>query len=163
MKGYVDNTLGKNEAVLFRAHFPWVYPVTAWFVLCVSLLMGIISTIENYNWPAVLIIAVGLILFSLILYPIWTTAITVTNQRFIYRRGLVSRATHELQLRSVEEVNLQQGVIGRMFDCGRLSLNGTGVDTIELPLLADPLGLRKALQTGMAAAIVSPGATSMNA
>jgi hypothetical protein len=42
--------------------------------------------------------------------------------------------------------------LGRIFDCGRLRLHGTGVDDIRLPVLADPIGLRKALQDGMAAA-----------
>jgi hypothetical protein len=35
-------------------------------------------------------------------------------------------------------------------------LHGTGVDDICLPSLADPMGLRKALQDGMAAA-TQPG------
>jgi hypothetical protein len=55
-------------------------------------------------------------------------------------------------LRAIEEVNLQQGIVGRIFDFGRLQLHGTGVDDIRLPTLADPLGLRKALQDGMATA-----------
>ena len=49
-------------------------------------------------------------------------------------------------------MNLQQDLLGRIFDCGRLRLHGTGVDDIRLPVLADPIGLRKALQDGMAAA-----------
>jgi uncharacterized membrane protein YdbT with pleckstrin-like domain len=84
--------------------------------------------------------------------PLWTTEIGVTNQRFILKRGLVWRSTHELQLRAIEEVNLEQDLLGRVFNCGRLRLHGTGVDDIRLPVLADPIGLRKALQDGMAAA-----------
>ena len=91
-------------------------------------------------------------LFLTIMGPLWTTEIGVTNQRFIFKRGLIWRATHELQLRAIEEVNLQQDLLGRIFDCGRLRLHGTGVDDIRLPVLADPIGLRKALQDGMAAA-----------
>jgi hypothetical protein len=39
-----------------------------------------------------------------------------------------------------------------MLGFGHLELHGTGVDDIRLPALADPLGLRRALQDGMAAA-----------
>ena len=116
--------------------------------------MAIIAAVayaEDANWLALLSIVVGIALCVLIMYPIWTTSIAVTNQRFVYRRGLLSRASHDLQLRAVEEVNLQQGIISRLFDCGRLDLHGTGVDHLQLPLLADPLGLRRALQTGLAA------------
>jgi len=78
----------------------------------------------------------------------------VTNQRLIYKRGFVFRTTQELQLRAVEEVNLKQGLLGRLFDFGRVELHGTGVDDIDLPLLAEPLVLRKAVQDGIAAATV---------
>jgi len=83
--------------------------------------------------------------------PIWTTEIGVTTQRFIYKRGLVWRRTQELQLRAIEEVNCSRTYRGA---CGlrHLELHGTGVDDIRLPALADPLGLRRALQDGMAAA-----------
>jgi hypothetical protein len=67
------------------------------------------------------------------------------------------RKTQELQLRAIEEVNLDQGVMGRLLDFGNLELRGTGVDDIALPTLADPLGLRKALQDGMAAATQPAG------
>jgi hypothetical protein len=94
----------------------------------------------------------GVVLFLSIMVPIWTTEIGVTNQRFIYKRGLLWRSTQELQLRAIEEVNFEQGLLGRAFDFGRLELRGTGVDDIRLPPLADPLGLRKGLQDGMAVA-----------
>ena len=73
--------------------------------------------------------------------PIWTTEIGVTNQRLIYKRGLLWRTTQELQLRAIEEVKLTQGLLGRLLDFGRLELHGTGVGDIILPSLADPVGL----------------------
>lgn len=152
--GYVDQSLGQNEVVLYRARFPWFYAVVAWSALATSLLAAAFAYANGESWLAAAFVAVGLALFSAIMYPIWTTSITVTSQRFTYRRGLLSRATHDLQLRAVEEVNLQQGILPRLFDCGRLDLHGTGVDNIQLPLLADPVGLRRALQNGMAAAAV---------
>ena len=48
-----------------------------------------------------------------------------------------------------------QGVLGRLFYFGRMDLHGTGVDDIVLPMLADPMGLRKALQNGIAAANIA--------
>ena len=94
--------------------------------------------------------------------PMWTTEIGVTNQRFIFKRGWLRRTTDELQLTSIEEVNLEQGVLGRLLDFGRLQLHGTGVNDIRLPNLADPVGLRKALQDGIAAA-AAPAARAMAA
>src|SRR5262249_33149591 len=97
--------------------------------------------------------------FSSTRVPIWTTELGLTNQRFIFKRGLLWRSTQELQLRAIEEVNLEQGLLGRVFNFGRLELRGTGVDDIRMPALADPMGLRRALQDGMAAALQpGPGA-----
>jgi uncharacterized membrane protein YdbT with pleckstrin-like domain len=70
----------------------------------------------------------------------------VTNQRFIFKRGLLRRTTNELQLRAVEQVNLKQGIPGRLFNFVRLEVHGTGVDDIVLPAIADPVALQRAIQ-----------------
>jgi uncharacterized membrane protein YdbT with pleckstrin-like domain len=70
----------------------------------------------------------------------------VTNQRFIFKRGLLRRMTNELQLRAIEQVNLRQGIPGRLFNFGHLEVHGTGVDDIVLPAIADPVALQKAIQ-----------------
>ena len=62
--------------------------------------------------------------------------------------------TDELQLTSIEEVNLDQGAVGRLIDFGRLLIHGTGVNDVVLPVLADPVGLRRALQEAMGASKV---------
>src|SRR5262245_17866405 len=82
----------------------------------------------------------------------WTTEIGVTNQRFIFKRGWLRRRTDELRLTAIEEVNLEQGALGRLFDYGRLVLHGTGVNDISLPPLAHPVELRRAVQEGMGVA-----------
>ena len=161
MKSYVEESLGRNETILYRAHFPWFYAAGAWSALAVSALAAAYAAVNSNNLVALALLAVGVSVFVFVLYPVWTTSITVTNQRFIYRRGLLSRTSHDLQLRAVEEVNLQQGIVWRLLDCGRLDLHGTGVDNIQLPLLADPVGLRQALQNGMDSASVKPGAPPM--
>src|SRR5215475_1124768 len=151
--GYIKHSLGLSEELLYRAHFPWFYAAVAWALLLGFLLAaGAAATAEARGEVVGGLILAGVVLFAVIMLPLRTTEIGVTNQRFIYKRGLIWRATHELQLRAIEEVNLQQGIVGRIFDFGRLQLHGTGVDDIRLPALADPLGLRKALQDGMAAA-----------
>jgi hypothetical protein len=51
-----------------------------------------------------------------------------------------------------------------LLNFARLELRRTGVDDIRLPALADPMGLRCALQDGMAAAVqAGPGAPPAHA
>jgi len=149
---YIERSLGRSETLLYRAWFPWFYAACAWALLLAVLAAALWAVAVGQSEVGLALMATGVGLFVAIMLPLWTTEIGVTNQRFIFKRGLIWRSTHELQLRAIEEVNLEQGLLGRMFDCGRLGLHGTGVDDIRLPALADPIGLRKALQDGMAAA-----------
>jgi len=71
---------------------------------------------------------VGGILFLMIMIPVWTTEIAVTNHRLIFKQGLLSRAVADLQLRAIEQVGLQQGFIARLFNMGRVQAHGTGVE-----------------------------------
>jgi len=159
---YIEHSLAHSERLIYRAHFPWFYPATAWALLIGTVLGGSIAFASGYGWIGLGLLLAGLASFVTIMLPLWATEIGVTNQRFIYKRGWLSRSTQELQLRAIEEVNLEQGLLGQLFNFGRLELRGTGVDDIRLPSLADPLGLRRALQDGMAAA-ARPGSVAVPA
>jgi membrane protein YdbS with pleckstrin-like domain len=154
---YIAHSLAASETLIYRARFPWFYSVGAWAILIASVVAAVAVEWEGYGWTAALPLVVGAGLWLAIMVPIWATEIGVTSQRLIYKKGLLWRKTQELQLRAIEEVNLDQGVMGRLLDFGNLELRGTGVDDIALPTLADPLGLRKALQDGMAAATQTAG------
>jgi uncharacterized membrane protein YdbT with pleckstrin-like domain len=149
---YIAHSLGRSETLLYRAHFPFFYHAVAWGALVLSVLGALVAFASGYGWVGAMVLLAGSAFFLGVLVPIWTTEIGVTNQRFIFKRGLMWRTTQELQLRAIEEVNLDQGLLGRLFNFGRLELRGTGVDDISLPVLGDPLELRRALQDGMAAA-----------
>ena len=143
---YIERSLGENEVLRYRARFHFFYYLVAWG----ALILGIAATLLAYNaydsWIAPMPLIIGAIVWLSILVPIWTTEIGVTNQRIIYKRGLVQRDTSELQLRSIEEVKFEQSIWGRIFNFGKLEIHGTGDDTVFLPAVADPLRLRSALQ-----------------
>jgi uncharacterized membrane protein YdbT with pleckstrin-like domain len=155
--GYIEHSLSDSEALIYRAHFPWFYGASGWVLLIASAACAAVAEWNGYGWLALALLGVGFVMFAAIMLPVWATEIGVTNQRFIFKQGLMWRTTQELQLRAIEEVNLDQGLMGRLLNFGRLELRGTGVDDIRLPSLADPIGLRKALQDGMAAATQSMG------
>jgi len=143
---YIRSSLGANETVHYIAHFHWIRYAMAYGALIIFIILGILSYSQQY--PAVVLVPpiVGLLIFLGIMLPIWTTEIGVTSQRIIYKTGFISRDTKELQLRSIEEVSMQQGVLGRILGYGRIEIYGTGEEEITLPNLDDPLELRKALQ-----------------
>ena len=152
---YIDESLAANEVLLYRARFHWLQMVGAWITFAVFIAAAGVCLILASGGIALLvalvIAAFGLVLFVCMMVPIWTTEIGVTSQRFIFKRGWLRRRTDELQLSSIEEVNSEQGAVGRLLDYWRLVLHGTGVNDIDLPSLEDPVGLRRALQEAMGA------------
>jgi membrane protein YdbS with pleckstrin-like domain len=163
---YIDDSLAPNEELIYRARFHWLHKAGAYITLAVAVVMALVCVALGNGLPALIAAAIvtvlGLVIFVAMMMPIWTTEIGVTNHRFIFKRGWLHRTTDELQLSSIEEVNLEQGAVGRLLNYGRLVLHGTGVNDIKLPPLADPVGLRRALQEGMGAAkaavVVAPQA-----
>ena len=121
-------------------------------MLFLTLLAAVAMVAQGFGWVGLIIALVGGVLFVAVMLPIWTTEIGVTTQRLIYKRGLLRRTTNELQLRAIEEVNLEQGLLGRLFNYGRIELHGTGVDDIRLPQLAEPIALQRAVQEAIGTA-----------
>jgi membrane protein YdbS with pleckstrin-like domain len=144
--GYIERSLAANEQLIYRAHFPWLYRLAAWGSLLAAVLVAFLS-VQRVGAPiAFAIAAAGAVVFLAVMIPIWSQQIAVTNQRLIYRRGLVGRSTEELQLRAVEEVQLEQGILGRLLGFGRVTVAGTGVEDVRLPVLGAPVRLRQMMQ-----------------
>jgi uncharacterized membrane protein YdbT with pleckstrin-like domain len=150
---YIEQSLGGNEQLIYRAHFHWLYGAAAWTALLVSAAAALFANARDYPvWMPWALLAAGALIFLSIKLPIWAQQIAVTNQRLIHRRGLVRRSTEELQLRAVEEVRLEQGILGRILGFGRVVVSGTGIEDIRLPALAEPVRLRRKLQEAIALA-----------
>lgn len=155
---YVRKTMSADEKIRYRAHFNWTYDFSALFWLLVGASPLFLTAYLDFTRPpesladnlsSYVIGGVAFFMGFLVwLAPMirkWTTEIAVTNQRFVYKRGLISRATEEVSLNKIEEVNLRQSFWGRVFGYGRLTIRGSGVGVIELPELDEPVKLRRAI------------------
>ena len=120
--GYVSESLVTGEHVVHEGRFHWIYKLAAWLGL--------------------LLIIPGLMMFL----QIWTTEIAITNRRLIYKRGWIARTTDEISLNRIEEVNLHQGVLGRILGYGKVICKGTGSGDVELPAMDAPMSFKRALQ-----------------
>ncbi len=80
------------------------------------------------------------------MYWVTTTEIGLTNRRLIVKRGFPSRHTQEMELRAIEEIELDQGVLGRLLGYGRIDVQGTGDDNVKVPAIADPLAFLRAVE-----------------
>lgn len=88
----------------------------------------------------------GLFFFMHMMVIKATTEIAVTNERLIYKRGLIARHVGELSIDRIEGVSVNQGVLGRIFGYGRVTIRGMGVGEITLPPIEEPISFRNAIQ-----------------
>ena len=71
-----------------------------------------------------------------------TTEIAVTDRRIIFKRGLIRRHTIEMNMDKVESVDVDQTVLGRLFNFGTIVIHVTGSDVEPLHRIEDPLRFR---------------------
>ncbi len=127
---YVKSALVTGEQIQYEGHFHWTDKLTALILCCV--VVGIFWVIS-----------------------MWATEMAVTNRRLIYKRGWIARKTEELGLQRIGEVNLTQGILGRILNYGKVQVRGLGGGDIMLPKMRSPLGFKKALQEAQAQAEIT--------
>lgn len=95
---------------------------------------------------AFFVVVLGLLKFAHMMIIKATTEIGITNKRLIYKRGLVARYVGEMNIDRIEGVNVLQGVLGRIFNYGRIMVRGMGVGEVILPPIDDPIKFRRAIE-----------------
>ena len=127
MSSYVDDVLINDERVMYRAR------ISRWS-LWPFILLGVVLL------PAY---GIGLLfwLWAWIVYA--TTELAITNKRVIAKTGLIERRTIEMFLEKIESIQVDQSVLGRLFNFGSVVVSGTGVHSAPFKSISDPLALRK--------------------
>ncbi len=123
---YIQQSLGANERIIKQASFHWSYTLGA--ILLALTVIGLFFAIPMFIRKA-------------------TTEIAVTSHRLVKKTGWFSLHTEELSLNNIEGVRVDQGFWGRMLGFGHVRIEGTGVDAVQLPVIADPVGFRAAIET----------------
>ncbi len=159
---YIDKSLGNGETVIARARFPWVYNFSAWsrFLIPALVLIGLLSrasqqpnflsTSNPLTWASALVtiwLVLGFFGFLRMMIRKWTTEIGVTSHRFVEKYGALSMQTNEIALHNIEGVKVNQSMVGRLLGYGTVRIEGTGVDAVNTPSIADPVGFVRAIQT----------------
>ncbi len=128
MSSYVEGALVKDERIVHIGHISlW----SLWHMIAA----GVVLT------P---VFGVGLIFLGIAYVRYKSVELAVTNKRVIVKHGFIRRQTVEMNLNKVESIQVEQGVLGRVFNFGTLIIAGTGSSHAPLAGIADPMGFRKA-------------------
>ena len=155
---YIHKSLLEGEEIVYltrRHEIIFTYPVI-WLLLS-AILFGV-------KWVFVLKpeINVALSIFSGIFLAaalihalvIWVLYISaefgITNQRVIVKEGFLKRKTVEVFLKSVESVQVDQSIWGRLLNFGTIIVSGTGGVNDPLNMIRKPLEFKKQVQQRLA-------------
>ena len=128
---YIEESLSAGEQVegRFKLHwFAWV-PMWIWIILGIPTL-GLTWLIAIYEFLRLRHIEQG-----------------VTNKRVILKKGIISRKTEEMKLTSIETVEIDQGVFGRMFGFGTVKITGRGLSDFVFKGIDDPMSVKRQIES----------------
>jgi len=57
---------------------------------------------------------------------------TVTSERVISRHGIISRKVNEIEIKNIQDVNLQQGILQRLVRTGTVGFSSAGRSGVEV-------------------------------
>lgn len=96
-------------------------------------------------WIFYLMMGGGTVLFMTHLVKLLSTEIALTNQRIIYKTGLIFTEAEEIDLHEIHAERVKHGIFGRILDYGRVSLDCRFVGDITLPRIRKPYRFLKAM------------------
>jgi len=150
---YIQQSMGGGETIVSYAQFPKLYFLGAWLALLIPLLIFVAALItgaeqlDPFTIGTGVLFLLGLLTFIRMMIRQWSTEIGVTSHRFVEKYGVLSMHTNEIALPNIEGVRLHQSMLGRIFNYGTVRIEGTGVDSVTTPGIADPVGFVRAIQT----------------
>jgi len=152
---YVRRVLQPGETIVYATR---LHPVIYWravllLIIAVILAASAWKTADNNLSLALWIAAAifGLLTLSSALRAFIrraSTELAVTDQRVIYKTGLLSRHTIEMNRRQVESVDVDQSIFGRMIGYGTIIVRGTGGSLEPMRRIENPLTFRNYLTVG---------------
>ena len=153
---YIKKTLTTDEKLvtLKRQHwFFWFKP----FLWSSILFLGFYAYVSAYTPPEGLLEILKFLLWiiGLIVLPIWLIYLVkyyalenaVTTKRVIVKMGFIRIDTDELRNERIENIQIKQSLLGRLFSYGDLEFKGTGGTEVVFRFIADPVDTKKIIES----------------
>ena len=134
---YIEQSLSTGEKVegLFKLHwFAWA-PMVVWIIL---------------GFVAIIVWFVSIIFWLIAIYEFLKLRFMeqgVTNKRVILKRGVISRKTEEMKVSSIETVEINQGILGRIFGFGTVKITGRGISDVIFKGIDDPMAVKRQIES----------------
>ncbi len=122
---YLEESLSDGEKVVAVFSQHWITKL--WLVLWILLIVTI--PIAIYEW-----------------LRLRTMEHAVTNKRVVFKQGIVSRHTEEMKIGSIETVEIDQGIWGRILGFGDIKVTGKGISDVTFRRMNDPMDVKRRIE-----------------
>jgi uncharacterized membrane protein YdbT with pleckstrin-like domain len=147
---YAARVLQPGESIVYEARIHWIVYVGGLVCVFLAVPLALAAVVMNDDTlrlglmgAAVLVLIAGLFQMLRAWFTVAGTEISVTTLRVIYKTGIISRSTLEMNLDKVESVLIQQSLVGRMLDFGTVIVRGVGAGLEPVDRVAKPLELHR--------------------
>jgi hypothetical protein len=149
--GYAEKVLQPGETIVYRARLHWIVYLGGIVLVVAAVILALLAVAlpggdaVRLGLMLAALIALFLGLFQMLRawFVVANTEIIVTNRRLIYKTGFIARDTVEMNLDKVESVLVEQTLLGRMLNFGRVIVRGVGSGLEPIDRIAAPLELHR--------------------
>jgi uncharacterized membrane protein YdbT with pleckstrin-like domain len=146
---YVRRVLQPGETVRYATTIHWIIYLPGLLLLVLSGFAYWMTfqpvtggAYRVWLWIAGFLLACAAIALGIAWFRRWTTEMAVTDRRIIFKRGFIRRHTIEMHLDKVESVDVDQSLLGRIFNYGDILIRGVGVGIEPLKNIGSPIEFR---------------------
>ena len=150
--GYVEDQLLPGEHVKYRAHLHKLIFILPVLFALLAIVGAVLLFAANNPWLGIALLVLGAIPLLITLIKYTSSEFAVTDKRVIIKVGFIKRRTLETMLGKIEAIGVEQGVLGRLFGFGTMTVTGTGGTKEPFPNIARPLEFRRQVQGQVSAA-----------
>lgn len=128
---YIEQSLSKGEKVegIFKLHWISKVPMFIWIILGL-VTFGLTWILAIYEFLRLKYLEQG-----------------VTNKRVILKTGIIGRKTEEMKLKSIETVEIDQGIFGRIFGFGTIKITGRGSSDFLFKKIDNTMSVKRQIES----------------
>jgi uncharacterized membrane protein YdbT with pleckstrin-like domain len=150
---YLDDHLLAGEQIIYRARLHWIIFGASIIMVALGLLLAIaLQAIQpGYWYLGLALVGIGLLLAIGPAIRYLSSEFAVTDKRVLAKHGFIERESIETLLSKIEAISVDQGIIGRVFGYGSITITGTGGTEEFFPRISQPLEFRRQIQSQVVA------------
>lgn len=165
---YIDKNLANDEVLIAKGRVHWfIFAPSIIFIALGLYLMpmdrfeslsewvmkyGFIALFEHFfemlveDWKVfgtIGLVIIGALSFLQSMLRLLGLELGVTSKRIYKKVGIMTTNTDEMTLNRLESINIEQSIMGKIFNYGYIYFNSTIYGTMIFPMIANPGKLRK--------------------